>query len=122
MDFYPEEDLPKASVPRRGKDYVKCFFLQWSDEETDSDECTILPTLVASPICCFAGPVSAAPRRAAARLAPPAASSSAAASRGRGKGRGKKLGVAKSDLPDAKRPKVVTNKPKPKAKRPTFKG
>ena len=26
VDFYPEEDLPKANVPLRGKDYIKRFF------------------------------------------------------------------------------------------------
>ena len=122
-DFYPEEDLPKASVPRRGKDYIKHFFPQWSDADTDSDECTILIPIVASPIRCFPGPVPAAPRRTAPKPAPPATSSSTAASRGSSRGRGKKRGVAKCDLaPEAKRPKVASGRPKPKGQRPTFKG
>ena len=123
MYFYPEEDLPKANVHRRGKDYIKHFFPQWSDEEADSDECKILTPIVASPIRYSLGSVPAATRRAVAKATTPAApvvSSSTAASRGRG--RGKKRGVAKSNLPDAKHPKALANKAKPKATRPTFKG
>ena len=120
VDFYPEEDLPKANVPRQGKDYIKHFFPQLSDGDSDSDDCQILIPIVASPIRYSLGSVPAAPPRTTAKAATPFVSSSTAASRGIGQG--KKRGVAKSDLPDAKRPKVVSVKPKPTATRPTFKG
>ena len=122
VDFYLEEDLPKANVPRRGKDYIKHYFPQLSDGSSDSDDCQILVPIAATPIRFSLGSVPAAPRQAtgkAAAPAPPVASSPIAA--GRGKGRGKKRGVAKADLArETKRSKVVTVRPK--GTRPMFKG
>ena len=122
VDFYPEEDLPKANVPRRGKDYIKHYFPQLSDGSSDSDDCQILIPIAATPIRFSLGSVPAAPRQATGKAAaptPPVASSST--DTGRGKSRGQKDGVAKADLSrETKRSKVV--KVRPKRTRPTFKG
>ena len=127
VDMYPEEDLPKTRVQRRGKASAESYFWNLADTDTSEDECRILEPLNARPLCSYPGPK--APKASASRVArsasaaPAARSEAQAASRSkppsRGRGRNKR-GVVKGQVgpPPAKKQKVTQSK----GPRPSFAG
>ena len=52
-DFYPEADLPKANIVRRGKASLDSYYRHAWDTDTSEDECQELITLDAVPLNAF---------------------------------------------------------------------
>ena len=52
-DFYPEADLPKANIVRRGKASLDSYYRHAWDTNTSEDQCQLLITLDAVPLNAF---------------------------------------------------------------------
>ena len=52
-DFYPEADLPKANIVRRGKASLASYYRNAWDTDTSEDECQLLITLDTVPLNVF---------------------------------------------------------------------
>ena len=122
-DFYPEADLPKANIVRRGKASIaSCYRNAW-DTDTSDDECQLLITLDAVPLNASCpdpeAPPAAGTRRA--RSEAPPAEDPEASDRGR-KGERYKRSARKTPggAPPAKKQKKAAGRSKPK--RPTYDG
>ena len=130
-DFYPEADLPKANIVRRGKASLDSYYQHVWDTDTSEDECQLLITLDAVPLNAFrpdpeAPPASGTRRRRAE--APPVEDDQsrqpATRARGRSRGRGKKRNVppsapSESVAPAKKKIKRTTAR---QPKRPEYDG
>ena len=122
-DFYPEEDLPKANIVRRGKASLASYYRNPWDTDTSDDECQLLVTLDAVPLNAFR-PDPEAPSASGttkARFEAPPAQDSDTSGRGGGGGRYKRRARKNPrGAPPAKKPKKPAGRLKPK--RPTYSG
>ena len=122
-DFYPEADLSKANIVRRGKASLASYYRNAWDTDTSDNECQLLITLDAVPLNAFRPDPEAPPASGTKRARPkaPPAEGPVASGRGR-KGERYKRSARKAPGgdPPAKKQKKMAGRTK--LKRPTHDG